>query len=193
MSTSNFLPWGPATGSAQQETDAEYLGDSNRANGAPLNSLFASALANKLFLQVTAMVYALGQFMVGQGFDASDANLSTLVTNLTSAILSVLIPKIVGVIWSAHPTFATPNPPTPIVIFEITLSGNVTGGTLTNFTEGVVYIFIVHQDSTGGRGFVWPSGIPGAAVDPGANKTSIQMFLTDSLSNAHPLGPLTSS
>src|SRR5271155_1213703 len=98
--TTNFQPWGPASGSAVAETDAQYDADQNRLTGAPVDAVFASALANKCFQQWAAMVAALGQFVANQGFNASDANLATLVTNLTNALVSVATPAVIVVPFS---------------------------------------------------------------------------------------------
>jgi len=43
----------------------------------------------------------------------------------------------------------------------ITLTGNVTSSSISNGVAGEVYQFIICQDGTGGRTFVWPSGLHG--------------------------------
>lgn len=47
-------------------------------------------------------------------------------------------------------------------IFVMTLTGNVTSSTLVNGTAGETVTFILSQDGTGSRTFVWPTNINGA-------------------------------
>jgi hypothetical protein len=56
-----------------------------------------------------------------------------------------------------------PSVPTPVFDLSlgttqfIRLTANVTSSTVTNPTNGQVYTFVIEQDGTGGRGFVWPT------------------------------------
>jgi hypothetical protein len=86
--SSNFQQFNP--GQVNQESDAAYTADTQRIGGAPVDSVFPSALANKLFFQLSTMVAALGQFIVAQGFGAQDSNLTTLLANLTSALNALI-------------------------------------------------------------------------------------------------------
>lgn len=58
----------------------------------------------------------------------------------------------------------------------IVLTGNVTSATVINGTNGVVYTFVIVQDSTGGRPFVWPANFkntgPIDAFDGTANAST---------------------
>lgn len=191
--TSNFLPWGPSSGSAVQETDAQYLADQNRLTGAPVNADFPSALANKLFVQLAAMVYALGQFIANQGFNASDANLATLITNLTAALQAVVTPNVIVVPFSATPNFAGPVAPTPLVTFEMTLTGNVVTPTTSNLVPGQIVTYIFHQDGPGGRLLNWPTGFSGGLIDTAPNRTSSQQFMFGHDGVWRPLGPMIST
>lgn len=65
----------------------------------------------------------------------------------------------------------------------ITLTGNVTSSTLVNATAGQRLLFIVCQDATGGRTFVWPSSVKGGGtVGSTASKCSVQDFVWDGAS-----------
>lgn len=85
--SSNFKPWGGNTGPASDiQSDATYASDPTRSAGLVLNQTMLSALGNKLFLQVTMMVAALGQMMATKGYTVSDANLNTLAAALANII-----------------------------------------------------------------------------------------------------------
>lgn len=65
----------------------------------------------------------------------------------------------------------------------IVLTGNVTSSTTINGTNGQVYTFVIVQDGTGGRSFVWPANFrstgPIDSFDGTANASSvaIQQFV----------------
>jgi hypothetical protein len=65
----------------------------------------------------------------------------------------------------------------------IRLTGNVTSPTVTNPTNGQVYTFVIEQDGTGGRSFVWPTqfqqAVPIDAFDgtASANTDAVQQFV----------------
>lgn len=65
----------------------------------------------------------------------------------------------------------------------IRLTGNVTASSVTNATNGQVYTFVVEQDGTGGRAFVWPAQFqqtePIGAFDgtANANTDAVQQFV----------------
>lgn len=63
--------------------------------------------------------------------------------------------------FSATPLFARSS---QIQIWEITLTGNVTGPTTSGLTGGDILIFKVCQDGTGSRLFAWPTGFSSAAT-----------------------------
>jgi hypothetical protein len=65
----------------------------------------------------------------------------------------------------------------------IRLTGNVTSSTVTNPVNGQVYTFVIEQDGTGGRSFVWPTqfqhAVPIDAFDgtANANTDAVQQFV----------------
>lgn len=65
--------------------------------------------------------------------------------------------------------------------FIITLTGNVTSSTITGFSSGQTIIFIIKQDSTGGRTFVWPTSLknPLTVGSATANQVCVQSFISD--------------
>jgi len=64
--------------------------------------------------------------------------------------------------------------------FKMTLTGNVTSSSVTNPTAAQTITFVITQDSTGGRTFVWPTNFKGAsAIAPDANLVSVQSFYYD--------------
>jgi hypothetical protein len=69
-----------------------------------------------------------------------------------------------------------------IQLFRMTLTGNVSSSLLA--TIGLVVpaliIFEITQDATGGHTFAWPANVRGGEVpNPGANKTTSQLFYFD--------------
>jgi len=61
---------------------------------------------------------------------------------------------------------------------KITLTGNVTSSTITNMVTGQHITFLIIQDGTGSRSFVWPTNMFGG-MDislAGANQVSVQKF-----------------
>jgi hypothetical protein len=76
---------------------------------------------------------------------------------------------------------------------KITLTGNVTSSTLSNATAGEQINFIICQDATGNRTFVWPSNVKGGmTIGSTASKCSAQTFILDG-TNAYALSPGVSS
>jgi hypothetical protein len=185
----NFLQFNP--GAANQETDAGYTADSQRVNGAINGQIFNDQLANKLFYQVTTMVAALAQALSNKGLSMLDSNYSALVSQLSNLVtFSDLANNLTVVSYSPTPALnaAVSNG------FQITLAGNISGGTITGVTSGQVVAFILTQDATGGRTINWPSFVTGFNVqpDPIANSTSLMLFKADSAGNLRPIGILTS-
>jgi hypothetical protein len=83
------------------------------------------------------------------------------------------------VTYSAAPAFDFSKGNTQL----ITLTGNVSSSTLVNASAGQRLLFIVCQDSTGGRTFAWPSSVKGGgAVGSTASKCSVQEFVWDGAS-----------
>ena len=82
--------------------------------------------------------------------------------------------------------FTVPFSATPVfdcsqgISFAITLTGNVTSSSAPNAKAGQVYTFIIRQDATGSRSFVWPANFKGAStIAPDANLYSVQSFCYD--------------
>jgi hypothetical protein len=72
---------------------------------------------------------------------------------------------------------------------KITLTGNVTSSTLSNATAGEQIHFLICQDATGNRTFVWPSNVKGGmTIGSTASKCSAQTFMFDGTS-AYALSP----
>jgi hypothetical protein len=83
-------------------------------------------------------------------------------------------PGLAAVTFSATPSFNAGVANS----FAITLTGNVTSSTVTNATAGQTITFIITQDGTGSRSFVWPANFHGASnIGPDANSVSVQSFI----------------
>lgn len=66
--------------------------------------------------------------------------------------------------------------------FAITLSNNVVSSTLLNIAAGTLIAFVIRQDPTGGRTFVWPPNVSGGAdIGTGPNERTVQLFYSDGL------------
>lgn len=185
----NFLQFNP--GAVNQETDAEYSGDDLRSGGIPVDAILPSPLLNKAWFQPSTMVAALAEAMVAAGLSPMDSNLATLIATLQTYFQSIgSTPKGQFVAFSATPVFDASLGST----FEMTLNGNVSSSSLINFAPYQVLTFIIHQNSTAGWSFAWPSIVQGAGmVDPGVF-TSVQRFIVNGAGTAaNPLTPLTVS
>ncbi len=87
------------------------------------------------------------------------------------------------VTFSATPTFDASLGNTQ----KITLTANVTSSTLSNATQGEAINFIICQDATGSRTFVWPTNVLGVmTIGATASKCSAQTFIFDG-TNAYAL------
>jgi hypothetical protein len=192
MPSTNILLWNPTL--ANQETDSAYAADANRSGGFATDAIWPSALANKTLFQVTAMLVALANIMVAQGYNAND-NDPSLTADMTAALQALAsggaAPAVIVVGFSATPTFTCTTK--PIINFQMTLTGNVSSATLAGVLAGQIINFIIKQDATGGRTFVPPGSVPLGTIDPTANATSVQSFVVDSGGTLHPLGGMTSS
>jgi hypothetical protein len=83
------------------------------------------------------------------------------------------LPGQVATAFSATPVFDA----SAGTSFTITLTGNVTSSSVTNPTAGETITFIITQDGTGGRTFVWPANFKGASnIGTDANNVSLQSF-----------------
>jgi hypothetical protein len=81
--SNNFLQWNPAENNMQ--TDAQYLADSMRLNGATAQ-IYPSNLHNKFAYQATSFIYALAQMLANKGYTVSDTSLSSLISVFNSAL-----------------------------------------------------------------------------------------------------------
>lgn len=86
MATTNLLQWNPTA--ANQESDAQYLADSQRVGGATDPSIFEAELANKAFYQWSTYLTALFQAFAAKGFTTSDSNLNTLAATCSAFLTS---------------------------------------------------------------------------------------------------------
>jgi hypothetical protein len=84
--TTNAQQWNPTQ--ANQETDAAYTADAQRSGGAVDLTEFPSALANKLFYQVSTYITALGTMLANKGYSNNDANLANLTTVMANLMTS---------------------------------------------------------------------------------------------------------
>jgi hypothetical protein len=101
--------------------------------------------------------------------------------NVSKSIISGLN----TVSFSATPTFNASLGNTQ----KITLTANVTSSTLSNASTGQTINFIICQDATGSRTFVWPTNVLGGmTIGATASKCSAQNFIFDG-TNAYALSP----
>lgn len=87
MATSNFKIFNESYSNIMGDTD--YSSNTQRSGGVQ-NGIADPTLHNKLYRQVSVMAAALAAFVVNNGYDASDKDLSTLTSNFQNAILSVI-------------------------------------------------------------------------------------------------------
>src|SRR5579864_2812090 len=109
--------------------------------------------------------------------------------NTGSSRTDVRLGSLTTVAFSATPTFDASS----AASFKLTLTGNVTGSTLSNAVTGEPISVEICQDATGGRTFVPPTNVlnMGTIVST-ANACSTQEFWFDG-SNAVSSGPMQSS
>lgn len=86
--STNFIQWNPTTSpnTSNQENDSAYA--VSAGNGAAVNSVFPSNVANKLFYQVTTFIAAFTQALAASGLTLSDSNIATLATTLGNIVVS---------------------------------------------------------------------------------------------------------
>jgi hypothetical protein len=119
------------------------------------------------------------------------ADLSTITPISPSSTPSV-IGILVTVPFSATPVFQSQ--PTPVIAFDLTLTGNVTSSTLNSPFPGQIVTFIISQNATGGWTFAWPSNVKNAGIiNPAPNSVTTQSFITRANGNLYPIGPQTYS
>lgn len=88
MAETNFKIFNEANTADKTFNDSEYTNATQRQNGVT-PGMAISRLHNKLYLQVSAMAKAVADFIVSQGHDCYDNNVSEITTNLQAAITNV--------------------------------------------------------------------------------------------------------
>lgn len=189
MATSNFLQWNNAA--INQETDAEYLVDSQRVGGAPVTGTAPSKTMNKFYYQASTFVAAFGAMMAAKGFSVSDADVGVLQAVLANISTSAdFRPLITTLGYSPTPNFAANTADG----FQFPLNGNITSSTISGQTNGQTIAFYMSQDATGGRTIAWPGNFFGMTQpDPTPNAMSMFLVRVDNGGNVHALTPSISS
>ncbi len=186
MAGTNLIQWNPTA--ANQETDAEYLADSQRAGGATNPSLFDATLANKLFYQMSTYLTGLFTAFGNKGFATSDASLAALTAQCANFLTTAdVLPGTSTVAYAATVVFDCSRANG----FEVTLTGNITSLTVINAAVGQVITLTFIQDGTGGRTVAFPSNVksPGApSISP--SDVSVQQFKVLKDTFLHPIGPV---
>lgn len=173
MATSNFLSWDLLQTNA--ESDATYLADTTRINGAATDAILPSPLFNKAMFQATTFVNAFAQMMVNKGFNINDSPFSTLVAVLTNVKTSAdFEASMINVPYATSQTFdgaASSG-------FYTLLTGNVSTTSLINTNVGQLFTFVIQQDGTGNRTFPWPANLLYAQpICPQPNSYSVQQWV----------------
>jgi hypothetical protein len=171
--TTNLIQWNPT--SSNQETDAQYLADSQRASGAVDPEFFDATLANKLFYQVTTYLTALFQAFAAKGFTTSDSNLNTLASVCANFLTTADVePAVVNVPYAASVTL---NAGASDGFYIQSMTGDLAIAAVTGLTAGQIVAMYYQQDGVGGRMISFPGVFVGAAQpDPAANAVSLQLF-----------------
>ena len=189
MATTNFEQWNSAA--LNQETDAEYLADTQRIGGVTTGSLAPSYTMNKFYYQASTFIAAFGQMLATKGYTNSDSSVATLAAVLANVVTeSDLASNIVALSFSPTPSFnaASSNG------FQMTLSGNITASTISGVTPGQLLAFYFVQDSVGGRTVSWPSSFVGALQpDTAAASVSVMLFRADLGDIARAVTPMVSN
>ena len=191
MGSSNFLPFNPTA--TNQESDAAYLADSQRAGGYGVDNIVPSALLNKVQYQASIFCAAFGQMMAAKpgAYSLNDASQSALAAVLSNILTeSDLGTNLVSVAYSPTPTFNA----TSTNGFQMALTGNITSSAITGVSIGQLVAFYFSQDSAGGRTIVWPASMVGTIQpDPAANAVSVMLFRADLSGNLRAASPMISN
>lgn len=184
--TVDYLPVATG-GGANVDTQGNFVGSGYQTQGFTAG-VAKSAQANKVWRQSSMVAAAVANFIANTlNINVlDDGNIANLITNLTRALFTAPGKNVV-VSFSATPTFDA----SLGTDFEMTLSANVTSSTLSNLTPGMTLTFIIHQDGAGAHTFVPPAGLPLATIDPGAGKTSVQMFKVAFGNTIYPISGMT--
>jgi hypothetical protein len=175
--TTNAQQWNPTA--ANQETDAAYTADSQRAGGAANTSIFMSPTANKLFYQLSTYNTALFQAFANKGFTTSDSNLNTLTAQcanfLTSADMRAGLSQVAYAASVALNAAASNG-------FFIPLGGNLTISAVNGAVAGQMILMVYQQNGNGGATVQFPANFVDAVQpDPTPNVVSVQIFAVDTV------------
>jgi hypothetical protein len=189
MATTNFEQWNPS--SLNQETDAEYLADTQRLGGVTTGSLAPSATMNKFYYQVSTFIAAFGQMLATKGYTNSDSSVALLASVLANVVTeSDFATNIISVAYSPTPAFNATNNNG----FQMTLSGNITASSIIGITPGQLLAFYFVQDSVGSRTVSWPSSFVGALQpDTAAASVSVMLFRADLSGTVRAVSPMISN
>jgi hypothetical protein len=186
-----FLQWNP--NETNQETDAQYLADSQRASGAVNDTPLPAPLGNKAFYQWSTFCAAFGQMMANKPGayvldDSSESALAAVLANILTE--SDTEPNIISVAYSPTPAFNAADSNG----FQMALSGNITSSTISGVTAGQLLAFYFAQDSAGSRTVNWPAVFTGTVQpDPTPNSVSVILFRADLGGTARAVSPLISN
>lgn len=183
--TTNMQQWNP--NAANQETDAQYAADSQRAQGAQNTSIFMSPTANKMFYQMSTYLTALFQAFANKGYTTSDSNLNTLTAVCANFLTTVDVRSgLTPVAYAPSMGLNTGNTNG----FYITVSGNIAITSVTGAAVGQLVV-MMYQQGGGGGVVTFPSNFVGAITpDPTAATVSAQLFAVDTNGNFRAVGPL---
>ena len=191
MGSSNFLPFNPTA--TNQESDADYLADSQRSGGYGVDNIVPSALLNKVQYQASIFCAAFSQMMAAKpgAYSLNDASQSALAAVLSNILTeSDLGTNLVGVAYSPTPTFNA----TSTNGFQMALTGNITSSAITGVSIGKLVAFYFSQDSAGGRTVAWPASMVGTIQpDPAPNAVSVMLFRADLSGNLRAVSPMISN
>lgn len=189
MADTNILQFNPSA--INQETDDEYLADSQRLGGAPNGAEFPSKLGNKVFYSLSTVARALCLSLAAKGFSTSDANIAVLTTVFANFLTTADVQAPLQVQgFSPTPAFDTQ----AFSGFQITLTGNITSSTASGVQPGRSVIFCWIQDATGGRTVTYPAGsVGGIQPDPAPNSVNFIAFRADSSGVLRAISPLVSN
>lgn len=190
MASSNFLTWDSPQ--INIESDAQYVADSLRSNGAPTGAILPSPTFNKFALQTSIFAAAFCEMLANNGFSTSDANQATLAAVLDNIQLSsdvlaaiTLVPFSPSVSLNAGVSNG----------FFLSLSGNMNITAVTGLTNGQLVAMYYLQDSAGGHIVTFPTTMFNATPpDTTAGAFSLQLFRYDGFAGGflRPAGPLIS-
>jgi hypothetical protein len=178
---------GPASGSAAAPTFRALVASDLPAGAGSVTSVALTIAVPAFMTQAVtgSPITSTGTFAITLAFANQAAN--TFLAGPSSgaaaapsfrALSAADIFGLVATSFSATPTFDASSFLEPT--FTITLTGNVTGSTVNNPTNGQKIVFIITQDGTGGRSWTWPANFKGTCnIGPDANSVTVQEFVYD--------------